>query len=345
MWKMMTCDIFQEPGNTAEEEENLGASLNLPAAGTIKIGLALGSGSARGWAHLGVIQALEEAGVQPVVVAGTSIGAVVAAFYAADRIQALREFALSLDRRGVLAFFDPVFPRSGFLEGKKLADFFTDQLEAETFDKLSHPLAVVATDLRSGTEIVIQEGPLIPALRASISIPGILAPVKLGDYLLVDGGLVNPVPVDVARRLGADIVIAVNLNVNLLEKRLGRKTGEKRRRFTAFEKNILRDLVPKRLKDTAAADFLRRFWTTKGKGTEEQPNILEIMNTSLNVMEERIARINLAVNPPDILLQPPLGHLRLLDFDRAEEAIAAGYEVMRRQLPRLQSLLEAKDVT
>ncbi len=178
-----------------------------------KIGLALGSGGARGWAHIGVIEALEEAGFPVQCVAGTSMGALVGGAFASGRVQSLKEVALRLDwKQAIYYFLEVTFPRSGLIDGLKIASFVRQNVGKTNIQTLPMPFATVATDVLTGQEVVIDKGDMIDAIRASISIPGIFTPVSRDGAILVDGGLVNPVPVSVARRLGADVVIAVDLN-------------------------------------------------------------------------------------------------------------------------------------
>ncbi|MBW2170141.1 MAG: patatin-like phospholipase family protein, partial [Deltaproteobacteria bacterium] len=181
-----------------------------------KIGLALGSGSARGWAHIGVIEALNEAGIQIDYVAGTSVGAVVGAVYASGKIHSFENSILQFDWKKVVSFLDVVFPKSGLIDGNKIADFVRTHVEEKNIENLSLPFRAISTDLVTGNEVVFQEGDIIEAVRASISIPGIFTPLRKDEMTLVDGGLVNPVPVSVVMEMGADYVIAVDLNHDII---------------------------------------------------------------------------------------------------------------------------------
>ena len=184
----------------------------------IKVGLALGSGSARGWAHIGAIEAIEEAGIPIHYVAGTSIGAFVGAVYATGDLASLKEFALQMDWKKVLSYFDVVFPKSGFMDGKKVHELFSIHTDAKTFEDFKIPVKMIATDLKTGKKVVIDSGNIIEGIRASISVPGVFTPVKQGDKWLVDGGLVDPVPVTAVRNMGANFVIAVDLNSDLINR-------------------------------------------------------------------------------------------------------------------------------
>ncbi|MCK4377939.1 MAG: patatin-like phospholipase family protein, partial [Deltaproteobacteria bacterium] len=190
-----------------------------------KIGLALGGGSARGWAHIGVINELEQIGIVPDIICGTSIGALVGGVYLAGQLDALREWLLQLDRKEIIKYLDIRLLRGGgFVEGSRLMDFFHQQMGDLKIEDLPRPYTCVSTDLETGREIWFQKGPLLDAIRASIAVPGFFTPVHLRDRWLVDGGLVNPVPVSVCRSLGAELVIAVNLNQDLINRHLGHLT-------------------------------------------------------------------------------------------------------------------------
>ena len=180
--------------------------------GDCKIGLALGGGSARGWAHIGVLRALNEAGIYPDIIAGTSIGAVVGGCYVAGELDALEQFARELTRRKVLGFLDFNFSGSGLINGQRLCDILEDTLKGVTIEDLSKRFVAVATEIGTGHEIWLSRGRLVDAMRASYALPGIFRPVAINGRWLFDGALVNPIPVSVCRALGARYVIAVNLN-------------------------------------------------------------------------------------------------------------------------------------
>lgn len=189
---------------------------NAPAR---NIGLALGSGSARGWAHIGVIKALTEAGIHVDYVAGTSVGAVVGAVYASGRIDSFKDVVLQLDWKKIAFFLDVVFPKSGLIDGNRIAEFIRSHVGEKNIEDLSLPFCAVSTDLATGNEVIIKDGDIIEAVRASISVPGVFTPVRKKGSILVDGGLVNPVPVSVVREMGADLVIAVDLNHDIIGKK------------------------------------------------------------------------------------------------------------------------------
>jgi len=301
-----------------------------------KIGLALGSGSARGWAHIGVINALTEAGIDVDYVAGTSVGAVVGAVYASGRIDSFKDVVLQLDWKKIAFFLDVVFPKSGLIDGNRIAEFIRSHVGEKNIENLSLPFCAVSTDLANGNEVVFQDGDIIEAVRASISVPGVFTPVRGKGSILVDGGLVNPVPVSVVREMGADLVIAVDLNHDIIGKRglkkasisnsdnmaLGKEIGNN---FTVGNKiiNALNKKV--RAIDIHALAQIRQ-WMAR----DSMPNIFEVLMSSINIMETQITATRLKADPPDVLIQPHLGHIRFLEFNRAEEAIVAGYEETKR---------------
>jgi NTE family protein len=181
----------------------------------LRIGLALGSGAARGWAHIGVIRELERNAIVPDVVCGTSIGSLIGAAMASGELERLEKWVRSLKWQKVISYFDLTMS-GGLIKGEKLFAFFRENFRDRDIEDLDTPFGAIATELASGREIWLREGSLFEAVRASISLPGLFTPVERDDQLLVDGGLVNPIPVSMCRALGADVVIAVDLNADLL---------------------------------------------------------------------------------------------------------------------------------
>jgi NTE family protein len=302
------------------------------------VGLALGSGSARGWAHIGVIQALAEAGIDINYIAGTSIGSVVGSVFAAGNMKALEEVALRLDWKQIAYLFDVVLPKSGLIDGKKVAGFVRNHIREMNIEELPIPFCAVSTDLNTGDEVVIREGDVIEAVRASISTPGVFTPVRSNGRILVDGGLVNPVPVSVAREMGADFVIAVDLSHGIVGRKkslqntspeLGVSHSEKEDQQQTEKKNRILEALNSRL---AAIDFSALSWTKHSKGVEPLPSIFDVITSSINILEAQITATNLKADPPDLLIQPNLSHINFLEFNRASEAIAEGYAEAKRQL-------------
>lgn len=269
------------------------------------------------------------------------------AIYASNSLESLTKFLLEMDGENVFSYFDIVFPRAGLLNGtKRVHELFSMHTDKKTFEDLNIPLAMVATDLERGKKVILNSGNLIEALRATMSYPGLFAPVKRNGRWLVDGGLVDPVPVGLARAMGADIVIAVDLNSrivshswqNLPDKEVqaeveqgtassgnGRFGNELVRKMAEYYENIERNLRMK------TQEFLT--WESS------PPDIIETVMTSVSIMQERITRINLAVNQPDILLQPRLGGLKMMSFDQVEQSMEEGYISVREKMADIQNIL------
>lgn len=294
------------------------------------IGLALGSGSARGWAHIGVIRALEELGIRPQIVCGTSIGALVGAAYASENLERLESWVSGLRIKEVVGFFDLTL-NGGMIKGERLMDFFRRHLQDRAIDSLAQTYAAVATDLATGRETWLREGGLLDAVRASIALPGLFTPALHNGRWLVDGGLVNPVPVSLARALGAEVVIAVDLNTNLVGRHLrARAHPPPRNRPT---EDSLAAALMQRLQ--AGLEGLPLPW----RETEEAPpSLFDTLATSLNIMQVQISRSRLAGEPPDVHITPRLAHLGLLEFHRAREAIGEGRRAAQAVQPLLREL-------
>jgi NTE family protein len=296
------------------------------------IGIALGGGAARGWAHIGVLKALAEAGLEPDIVAGTSIGAVAGACYVTGRLRELEEFAGALTRRRVFGFLDFNFAGSGLITGQRLNSRLETHLREFTIEKLERKFVAVATELGTGHEVWINKGNLVNALRASFSLPGIFRPVKVNGRWLIDGALVNPIPVSVCRALGARIVIAVNLNSDVIGK------GS-----TIHDHEAFAD-APSAPEDTqfpgsngrAAIHLLHRQIFGRGHGA---PGISSVMMDAINITQDRIARSRLAGDPPDITIAPKVGSIGLFDFHRATEAMTQGARATERQIDELKALI------
>ena len=296
-----------------------------------KVGLALGSGSARGWSHIGVLQALSEAGIHIDYVAGTSIGALIGAVYAAGKIDALEKWARQLEWKQILSFMDVGLPKSGLIDGRKIADFVRQHVHSKNIEDLAILFGAVATDLSTGREVVLRNGDVIEAVRASISLPGIFTPVERDHAFLIDGGLVNPLPVSTARDMGADFVIAVDLNSDILPKKLirpapstGNPTIASRLR-RGLSVGATHPLALSLRKKISALDLPTVMQIKTWLEPDPTPNIFEVLQTTIRIMQTQITRSNLKADPPDLLIQPQLGHLNLMEFHRAEEAIAEGY--------------------
>lgn len=292
--------------------------------GRIRIGLALGGGAARGWAHIGVLRALDEAGLHPDIIAGTSIGAVVGGCYIAGALDNLEAFARGLTRRRVFSLLDLKIAGSGLIGGNRLTRLLHEALEGRRLEEFDRRFVCIATELNTGHEIWLSKGSVVDAMRASYALPGIFEPVCIGGRWLVDGALVNPIPVSVCRALGADVVIAVNLSTDVF----GRGTVVQDHSADPIAAAAIEKAAESGLIDGRQA---RRAFRRKVIGGEHgPPGISSVMVEAFNIIQDRIARSRLAGDPPDVMLGPKLGKLGLFEFHRAAEMIDIGYETCRR---------------
>lgn len=278
-----------------------------------KLGLVLGSGGARGWAHIGVLQVLREKGIRPDLVVGTSIGSIVGAVLAEDRLDEVSDFAEKLDwSRAMKLFFEVGVHPDGLLRGTRVMEFLGRLLPVETIEELPMPYAAVATDIHTGKTVVMTRGRVTDAIRASISIPGVFTPVRRGHRVLVDGGLSSPVPVDVARKMGAERVIAVNIDVAAPcpyhappKGRIGKAIG-------------FSDRVWTHLRETSPA--VAKVFEGKDSGL----GIFDVLLKTTRIAEDRIAAEEVRRTAPDVLIEPAVGDILTMDFSRATDAIQAG---------------------
>lgn len=286
----------------------------------MKIGLALGAGAARGWTHLGIIEALENLGIKIDVVSGCSIGAYVGAAYASGNLTQLKDWAFDLTEWEVLRLLGIGFTRSGLASGEQVFKRLADDFSVTTFEEMQRPFAIPATDLYSGREIIFQSGPVVDAVRASCSIPALFAPVQFENRWLVDGAVVNPVPVNLCRLMGADFVIAVNLSADFRPEMIDKN-------ITAHE-NAQRKTDEKLEKQQS----IFRNWFSPDPNDNQQtpPGIMSVMSNSLDIMQARVTRSRLAGDPPDILIEPNLRDVGILEFEKAEELYAVGKEAVER---------------
>lgn len=302
-----------------------------------KIGLALGSGSARGWSHIGVIEGLAEAGIEPDIVCGCSIGSLVGAAYVTGRLAELKTFATGLNWRQITGLLDVQLTMGGLIGGAEIVSLLQRLKISADIKDTKKPYAAVATDLETGREIWLREGPIEEAVRASISLPGIFSPARRDERWLVDGGLVNPVPISICRALGAEIVIAVNLNGDLVNRVA--KTGKRSAlpgRSEASQEFVKRALnqVPAVLRTQASAILPKLM--PEGKSSL---GYFDVLMGSINVMQDQITRARLAGEPPHVMLVPRLGHLSLMEFNRAGEAIEEGRAAVDQALPLIKRYL------
>lgn len=291
---------------------------------TPRIGIALGSGAARGWAHIGVLKALAAARIEVTVVCGSSIGAVVGAACAAGRLPELEAFARGLTWRGILSQLDLRVAGGGLIAGERVTRTLIDLIGHPAIESLALHYGAVATELGSGREVWLREGDLGTAIRASMALPGLFAPVPVDGQWLLDGGLVNPVPVSLCRAMGAELVLAVNLNGGIAARHRPAPA------LADTERRSLADLLR-----GGAGSLLAQLLG----GGQSQPSYFDVLVGAVNIMQDQITRTRLTGDPPDILVQPRLAQIGVMEFNRADEAIAAGELAMQALLPALRQLL------
>ncbi len=293
-----------------------------------RIGIALGAGAARGWSHIGVLERLQEAGINPSVIAGTSIGALVGGCFASDRLAELKEFALSLTRRRMFSFLDITWGGSGLISGDKLSALLNEHLGEMNFSHTRLPFICIATELMTGHEIWLRDGPLTTAMRGSYALPGVFKPVHRRGKWLIDGAVVNPIPVSACRAMGARLVIAVNLNSD------------------AFGGTVIQQSLVRSAQETSKA---RKSGNEKASrlrqmvGSKSDPGLTTVLVAAFNITQDRLARSRLAGDPPDISIVPRTPDIGLFEFDKANEAIAAGREAAERSIPDIEYALEILD--
>ncbi|WP_058440371.1 patatin-like phospholipase family protein [Legionella brunensis] len=311
----------------------------------LKIGLVFGSGSARGWAHIGVIRELANKGITPDLVTGSSIGAVVGGAYASGHLDEFEEWIFTLKRVDILKLLDVHIASGGFIQGKSLMIAIEKRIGNLNIEDLKVPFACVATSLLNGKEHWLRDGPLLDAVRASIALPGIFAPIALQHDIMLDGGLVNPVPISLARAMGADYIIAVNLNSDLVGRHfsphhsdVAADNQENQKKLEYAEKNNPNIATWGAKLKTDFDIRLVSFISSLRKRRISKPGLFDVIAGSINIMQERITNSRMAEDPPDVLITPKLGHIGLMEFDRAQEAIREGQEATRRVADDLKKL-------
>lgn len=300
-----------------------------------RIGLALGGGVARGWAHIGVLRALKRYGIEPDIVCGSSVGALVGGVGLAGKLDALEDWARSLSRLKIAGYLDLRLRQGGgLIGGDKLVAEMRRHLGDTRIEDLPVPFVATATDLVTGHEVWLQKGGMVDALRASFSLPGVFPPVQMDGRWLVDGALVNPVPVSCCRALGAQMVIAVNLSADILGK--ARKPGATIPTAAGFDLLKLIEEAPRETRPLFSIGALtRRIFRRDYDG----PSVFGVMVSSLSIITDRITRSRLAGEPPDVHIAPRLGQIGLLEFDRADDCIREGELAVERVLPELHDAL------
>jgi len=292
----------------------------------LKVGLALGSGAAKGWAHIGVLRALAARGLETDIVAGSSVGSLVGAALATDQLDKLEAWVRKLSRTDVLKLLDARFS-GGVIEGNRLMAAIESLLSDGPIESLDIPFGAVATDMHLGREIWLREGSLLDAVRASCALPLLFSPSRRGERWLIDGGVVNPVPVSLCYAMGADVVIAVNLNTHHFVRvsRRHRKAAEESE--TDGDRNSYMHQVMQLLES----------WLS-GPGSDE-PGMIDVVGATIDIMQERITRSRLAGEPPHLEITPQID-VRLMEFHRADEAIAAGERAVEAAAAAVDELLE-----
>jgi NTE family protein len=303
-----------------------------PKAARPKIGLALGGGAARGWAHIGVIRTLVENGIAPDIITGTSMGALVGGVWAAGKLELLESWARGINKRRILGLMDFRLGGAGLIGGGRLAELLLKNLGPVSIEELPVRYAAIATEVGTGHEIWLTQGSLHEAMRASYAMPGIFSPVKVAGRWLMDGALVNPIPVSAARALGARVVIAVNLHAEIF----GRGTVIQNQ---ALEEAAVAPVVPVEVKNNRLGSMFRidrlirrQFF---GEPNDGPRGISSVMVDAFNITQDRIARSRLAGDPPDVMISPKLGRIGLFDFHQAVRAVQLGAEATERALGEL----------
>jgi len=295
-----------------------------------KLGVALGSGGARGWCHIGSLRALAEIGIRPDVVSGCSMGALVGAAWAADRLDEMEAWARALTRQKFLGYVDLRLTGGGLVGGRAIGEMLREMGVPDRFDTLQRRMIVVATDMATGHEVWVQEGALLEAVRASIAIPGIFSPHRLNGKWLLDGGLVNPVPTSACRALGADVTIALNPN--------GRNGGDFWLPDDVSESFFARLAEPDFLENLPAP---LREWLPRSDKEPRPPHYFDVVSTSIDIMTDFVRKTRAASDPPHLALEADLRHMTMLELFRADEAIAEGRRIVMENADALRRLVEA----
>lgn len=297
------------------------------------VGLALGSGLARGIAHIGVLKTLNRHGIYPGIVAGSSIGALVGGCYLGGKLGELEDWALSLNRKKVFSYLDFRIRSAGLIGGHKLFALLREHFGETTIEDLSLPYVAIATDLVTGHEVWLRRGDLIDAMRASFALPGVFPPVSLSGRFVVDGALVNPVPVSPCQALGARMTIAVDLNADMMGK--AARPGQNYQTIAGFDPLNERDVPKEDQKLFSAFSLTNRIFRRDPEG----PSLFGVMVSALNIIQDRLTRSRLAGDPPDVHIKPALGHIGVLEFERARELIERGEQATEAAMPDIRTAI------
>ncbi len=299
-----------------------------------KIGVALGSGGARGWCHIGALRALAEEGVEPDVVAGCSMGALVGAAYVAGELDALEEWAYTVNWRKVAGFLDINLASGGLIEGKRIVALLNSIKADAPIESFKKPFMAIASDMQTGREVWLDRGSILDAVRASIALPGIISPMHLDGKWLLDGGMTNPVPVSACRAMGAEIVIAINPNANTLEPHAKRGKPKEPIKPSRDFLDKMFDTVPDGIKQSLKTITPNIFGPKSGA-----PGYIEVLSASIEIMTNQILRSRMAGEPPHVMVNPYLAHMSVLEFYRAKEAVEEGRRSTQAAMPLLREYL------
>ena len=295
-------------------------------ASGVKIGLALGSGSARGWSHIGVLRALSDRGIKPTIITGASTGALVAAAHASEQLDALETWALELTKIDVWRLMDATFSGGGFMRGNRLMRTVGEHLEDRAIETLPRQFGAVAVDLDSGEEVWIRKGSMLEAVRASSGLPGLFTPIFHEGRWLIDGGVLNPVPVSLCRALGADYVIAVNLSRPAAK-------NSRRKRKNAVKPQRHEGSTPEEGAELFArwSGLLENFMSSiRTDRQSDEPGMIDVIYATMSIMQDQISSNRMIGDPPDLIVTPNLDQFHLMDFHRAAEAIEAGRSAVQK---------------
>ena len=308
-----------------------------------KIGIALGSGGARGWSHIGVLRALQDEGIEPDIVAGCSMGSLVGAAYVAGELDFIEDWAKKVTWKTILGFLDVNLSGGGLIEGAHIEQFINRISEDLQIENLKKPFIAIASDLSTGREVWLQKGALLDAVRASTAIPGIFGPKNIDGQWLLDGGMTNPVPVSACRAMGADIIIAVDPNANLLQTYVPFADSGQPENDPVEDEGTLFSMLGKEGAIASVSGKIREgvmSFTPDIFGLRsEAPGYFDVLSKSIDIMTDQIKRNRLASDPPHVLINQQLEDISSLEFHRAEEAIDRGRESVLTAMPLLRRYL------
>lgn len=315
------------------DDQNSGPGRAYTPVPVPKIGLALGSGLARGLAHIGALKALDRHKIKADIIAGTSMGALVGGCYLSGKLDEFETWARDLNRRRILSYLDFRVRSAGLIGGGRLMKIMEEHFKDMVIEDLPCPYVAIASDLLTGHEVWLRKGHFINSMRASFALPGVFPPVQINQRSLIDGALVNPVPVSPCRALGARMIIALDVNADLIGKTA--KPGQRFQTVAGFDVFNDRDVAPedrKEFENPVAKRLFRR--------EMNNPSLFGVMVSALNIIQDRVTRSRLAGDPPDVHIKPHIGHIGLLEFEKAAEIIELGELAVERAIPEIKAAME-----